>query len=103
MRASLWASIVLSLGGFNCLFAAPAITRITPPVAQPGDIVTIAGSGFGANPAALNVRFGPNRAPALTVAATQITVQVPTGQPLGPTQVTVSSSNALSFIAAARS
>src|SRR5262249_45283421 len=82
---------------------APAITRITPPVAQPGDVVTIAGSGFGTNPALLNVRFGPNRAPALTATATQITVQVPTGQPLGPTQVTVSSSNSLSFVAAARS
>jgi RHS repeat-associated protein len=58
------------------------------------------GSGFGSNPALLNVRFGPNRAPALTASPTQITAQVPNGQPLGPTQVTVSSSNALTYIAA---
>jgi RHS repeat-associated protein len=86
-----------------CALAAPTITGISPPVGQPGDVVTISGSGFGANPAALIVQFGPNRAPAITATPSQITVQVPTGQPLGPTTVTVSGSNTVSFVAAYRS
>jgi RHS repeat-associated protein len=103
MRASSWGSAILSASFLGCLFAAPNITRILPPVGQPGDVVTISGTGFGTNPALLNVRFGPNRAPALTASPSQITVQVPNGQPLGLTQVTVSSSNGLTFITGYRS
>ncbi len=95
--------LVLSVIFLRLSSAAPAITRIAPPVGQPGDIVTISGSGFGTNPALLIVKFGPNRAPALTASPSQITVQVPTGQPLGTTQVTISSSNALPFVTAYRS
>jgi len=106
MRASFGTVTILMFVRLS--YSAPVLTRILPPVGQPGDVVTITGSGFGTNPATLNVRFGPNRAPALTASPTQITVQVPNGQPLGPTQVTVSSgsassgnaSNALTYITA---
>lgn len=72
--------------------ATPTLTRITPFFGQPGDIVTITGNGFATDPAQNIVRFGPNRAPVLSASATQLVVQVPNGQPLGTTNVTVSPS-----------
>ena len=41
------------------VFAAPSLTRITPFFGQPGDVVTITGSGFSTDPAQNIVRFGP--------------------------------------------
>ncbi|HKV33738.1 MAG TPA: RHS repeat-associated core domain-containing protein [Pyrinomonadaceae bacterium] len=69
--------------------AAPILTRITPFFGQPGDIVTITGSGFSTAAAQNVVRFGPNRAPVLSASPTQLVVQIPNGQPLGATNVTV--------------
>lgn len=69
--------------------AAPTLTRITPFFGQPGDVVTITGSGFAIDPGQNIVRFGPNRAAVLSANATQLVVQVPNGQPLGTTNVTV--------------
>jgi hypothetical protein len=74
----------------SVLFAAPTITGIAPPVGQAGDIVTITGAGFSGDPKQNIVKFGPNRAPVLASTAATLTVQVPNGQPLGPTNVTVS-------------
>ena len=85
------------------LHAAPTISRIAPIAAQPGDVVTITGSGFNPDPSQINVRFGPNRAPVLSAIAMSLTVQVPNGQPLGSTRVTVDGSNGLTFITIVRS
>jgi IPT/TIG domain-containing protein/uncharacterized protein DUF6531 len=83
--------------------AAPTISRIAPFSGQPGDQVTITGAGFNPDPTQIDLRFGPNRAPVLSSTGTTLTARVPNGQPLGPTQVTVDSSNARSFITIARS
>ncbi|MBI1927158.1 IPT/TIG domain-containing protein [Candidatus Poribacteria bacterium] len=90
----------------SLLFAAPTITQITPFSGQPGDVVTIKGSGFSTDPTQNEVRFGPNRAAVRSATATQLTVQVPTGQPLGTTNVTVTfggTSNSKPFICIMRS
>lgn len=91
------------LGVSATVSAAPSISRIAPFYGQPGDIVTIQGSGFGADPAMINVRFGPNRAAVLSATPTALTVQVPHGQPLGNTNVTVDGSNSVRFITRLRS
>lgn len=83
--------ILVSLS-LSIISAAPTLTRITPFFGQPGDIVTITGSGFSTDSAQNIVRFGPNRAPVLSASSTQLTVQVPNGQPLGNTNVTVAPS-----------
>src|SRR5881409_2779066 len=70
-------------------FSQSTITSIRPVVGQPGDIVTISGSGFSTAPATNTVRYGPNRAPVVSATATSLSVQVPTGQPLGQTNVNV--------------
>ncbi len=90
----------------SLLFATPTITQITPFSGQPGDVVTIKGSGFSTDPTQNEVRFGPNRAVVRSATATQLTVQVPTGQPLGTTNVTVTfsgTSNSKPFICIMRS
>ncbi len=87
----------------SLLLAAPTISQISPALGQPGDVVTITGSGFGANPAQIDARFGPNRAPVLSASGSSLSVQVPNGQPLGPTKFTVDGSNSLSFITIVRS
>ncbi len=69
--------------------AAPTLTRISPFFGQPGDIVTITGSGFSTDATQNIVRFGPNRAAVLSASETQVVAQVPNGQPLGATSVTV--------------
>src|SRR5260370_25489412 len=75
--------------------AAQSISGISPIAGQAGDVVKINGSGF---PTMMVVKFGPNRASVLASTATQLTVQVPNGQPLGPTSVTVGGSPGRSFI-----
>jgi hypothetical protein len=77
------------------LSAAPTITRITPALARPGDIVTVTGSGFSLDPSQIDARFGPNRAPVLSSTGTTLSVQVPNGQPYAPTQVSVDGSNSM--------
>lgn len=74
----------------SIIFAAPTLSRITPFYGQPGDVVTITGNGFAVDPGQDIVRFGPNRAAVLSANATQLVVQVPNGQPLGTTRLTVS-------------
>ncbi len=98
--------LVRAAGLVFCLItfaAAQSITGITPFTGQAGDVVTIHGSGFPANPAQATVKFGPNRAPVLTATSTQLTVQIPYGQPLGPTSVTVNGSSGRAFITTTRS
>src|SRR5260370_10178618 len=80
--------------------AAQSISGISPIAGQAGDVVKINGSGFAAT---MVVNFGPKRASVLASTATQLTVQVPNGQPLGPTSVTVGGSAGRSFITIARS
>jgi hypothetical protein len=85
---------------FNCstlLLAAPTITRITPTLGRPGDLVTVTGSGFSLDPSQIDARFGPNRAPVLSSTGTTLTLQVPNGQPYAPTQVSVDGSNSALF------
>src|SRR5262249_53296915 len=64
---------------------------ISPAFGHPGDVVQISGSGFDPNPSNDVVRFGPNRAAVLSATSSQLTVQVPNGQPLGPTIVSLNS------------
>jgi RHS repeat-associated protein len=101
------AKFVLRAAGLtSCLInlaAAQSITGITPFTGQVGDVVTINGSGFPTSLGQIVVKFGPNRAPLLTATATQLTVRVPHGQPLGPTSVTVNDSSGRAFITTTRS
>ncbi|MGO9272697.1 MAG: DUF6531 domain-containing protein [Terriglobia bacterium] len=79
---------------------AQSVNSITPAFGHPGDVVVLGGSGFDSSDV---VQFGPNRAPVLT-AGTDLTVQVPSGQPLGPTIVSVNgSSTGLTFHTVANS
>lgn len=82
------------------LLAQPTINSISPFFGQPGDVVTITGSGFNSDPAANEVRFGPNRAPVLSASGNSLRVQVP--HQLGTTQATVTvdgdASNSIRFI-----
>jgi len=103
MRAT---SVIRTSGLAVCLIslaAAQSITGITPFTGQAGDVVTINGSGFPANPGQATVKFGPNRAPVLNASPTRLTVQIPYGQPLGPTSVTVNGSSGRPFITTTRS
>src|SRR3954447_5766733 len=79
------------------LCSAATITRLSPTLGRPGDVISIAGSGFAADPAQIDVRFGPNRAPVLSSNGDTLTVQVPNGQPYAPTQVSVDGGNSLTF------
>src|SRR3954451_13396334 len=84
-------SVVLCAFGFTAAYGSPAVNGISPAFGHPGDVVTLSGSGFNPNAADNVVNFGPNRAPVLSASPTQLTVQVPNGQPLGPTTVSVNS------------
>src|ERR1041385_275783 len=68
---------------------AASVTGISPALGHPGDVIQVNGSGFDTNPSNNVVRFGPNRAPVFSATAVQLIVQVPNGQPLGPTVVSV--------------
>jgi hypothetical protein len=81
--------------------AAPTVTGVVPPLGHPGDIVKINGNGFDPTPSNNIVRFGPNRAAVQAATSTQLTVQVPNGQPLGPAIVRVSGSAGPTFQVAA--
>jgi hypothetical protein len=77
--------------------AQPVITRVTPAFGQPGDVVTVTGTGFQPAAGAVNARFGPNRAPVVSASPSEVKVQVPNGQPLGGTRLSIDGSNGLSF------
>ena len=77
--------------------AAATISSISPPIGHAGDVVQLNGSGFDTNSSNDVVRFGPNRAPVLAATSTQLTVQVPNGQPLGPTTVSLNGANGPRF------
>lgn len=79
--------LLLLLSYSSLLFAVPAITGTSTFRAQPGDVITITGSGFSTNPVQNIVLFGPNRAPVLAATSTSLTVQVT--KLLGFNQVTV--------------
>jgi hypothetical protein len=57
--------------------AGPAVTSVTPSTVQPGDTVTITGSGFNAVASGNEVLFGTTRALVVTATGTQLTVVVP--------------------------
>ena len=78
--------------------AAVTVMGIVPPLGHPGDVVKINGSGFDLTASNNIVRFGPNRAAVLSATATQLTIQVPNGQPLGPTIVSVNGTSGPRFI-----
>src|SRR5207344_204528 len=82
LAVTLWVVLVSFCAPMS--LASPLITGISPPLGRPGDILTINGSGFDSDPAKNVVRFGPNRAAVLTATPTQLIVQLPNGQPLGP-------------------
>ncbi len=84
-------------------FAAPSISSISPIAGHAGDVIHINGTGFDPTLANNIVKFGPNRAPVLAATATQLTVQVPNGQPLGSTTVSVSGVSGPKFLTAASS
>ena len=44
-------ALLLPLGFPSLLLAAPTLTQLTPAFGQPGDVVTITGSGFALDPA----------------------------------------------------
>src|SRR5262249_44559660 len=88
---------------WQLLLAAPTIIAVAPALGQPGDVVTIRGSGFPTDPAQIDVRFGPNRAPVLSSTVTELVVQVPNGQSLAETRVIVNGSNPRPFFTIARS
>ena len=73
---------------------AQSVSGVNPAFGHPGDVVTLSGSGFASNDV---VRFGPNQAPVLTATGSDLTVQVPNGQPLGPTLVSVNGNNGPTF------
>src|SRR5215472_19219162 len=68
---------------------AASITSVVPALGHPGDVLQINGSGFDTNASNDVIRFGPNRAAVFSVTSTQLMVQVPNGQPLGPTIVSL--------------
>ncbi len=97
------AALVLLLSLSSLAPAAPTISQIIPFRGQPGDVVTIRGSGFDTDPASNDVRFGPNRAAVRSASPTELSVQIPPGQPVSFTNVTVSdptgaTSNSWSFL-----
>ena len=101
--------IICVCGGLTpYLCEAATLTKLSQPIGQPGDVITITGAGFSTDPSLNDVRFGPNRAPVRSASSTQLVVQIPNGQPLGPTSVKVSiqggpPSNGVSFITTMRS
>ena len=78
---------LLAAGSFTRVSAQTAVRvdRIEPPIAKPGDIVTLRGVGL--NTPYVFVIFGGVYAPALSVSATAITVRVPPTLPSGITYV----------------
>jgi RHS repeat-associated protein len=79
------------------LAAAPVVNGVVPPLGHPGDVVKINGSGFNTTPSQNLVLFGPNQAAVLSATPTQLTVQVPNGQPLGPAKVSVNGASGPTF------
>lgn len=81
----------------------PVLASIVPPKAEAGQTVTVSGSGFGADPARLVVRFGPAAGTILSATETQIAVTIPEAVAATTTDVSVSveargaRSNALFF------
>ena len=58
--AAALAPLLLAVSFPSLLHSAPHIKKITPRVAEPGDVITIDGSGFSADPADNIVRVGNN-------------------------------------------
>jgi uncharacterized protein (TIGR03437 family) len=77
----------------------PSITAISPDSGNPGAIVTILGSGFGASAGSGTVTFNGVAATPNKWSSASITVAVPAGASTGPVLVTVGSatSNAVKF------
>ncbi len=77
----------------------PTITSVTPPATQTSGIVTIVGSGFGANQSNSSVTFNGAWGSATSWSDTSLTVSVPINATTGPLTVTVDgvSSNAVTF------
>ena len=87
--AILAASLLLPALGF-----AQSVTGVNPAFGHPGDVVMLSGSGLASDDV---VRFGPNQAAVLTATGSDLMVQVPSGQPLGPTTVSVNGNNGPTF------
>jgi hypothetical protein len=56
---------------------APVITSVTPPKAEPGQTVTVAGTGFDTDAASNTVRFGDQTGEVTSASDTQLAVTVP--------------------------
>ncbi len=76
---------LLLLVAFAVGFAqAPRITSFTPAAAKPGDVVTLAGTGFNTTAANNVVFFGATRATVTAASTTSLTVTVPIGATYAP-------------------
>jgi uncharacterized delta-60 repeat protein len=62
----------------------PIITSFSPTSAKPGDIITLAGTGFNSNASNNVVFFGPTQGVVLSATATSVMVTVPTGATYAP-------------------
>jgi hypothetical protein len=71
------------------LAGAPTITGINPAAGPAGTPVTITGTGFSANPADIQVRFGDTPAQVISSTLTSIQTAVPAGTVAGPVNVVV--------------
>jgi len=69
--------------------AAPVITSVTPPKAEPGQTVTIAGSGFDPDTEDNAVRFGKQTGKVTSASETQLAVTVPESLAVADTGVLV--------------
>src|SRR6185295_19139973 len=82
-------STLIGLLGSGATAQIPAISSVTPPGAQIGSSVTLAGVNFGATPAANIVFFGGVRANVTAASASSLTLTVPAGAAYAPITVTV--------------
>jgi hypothetical protein len=68
---------------------APVITSVIPPKAEPGQTITITGTGFDPRPAGDAVRFGEQAGEVTSASETQIAVTVPPSLPVADIGVRV--------------
>lgn len=73
-----WTSSV-DLNGVYTYITPPALKSVSANAGAPGDVITIKGSGFGADPSKIKVSFNGTLGTLNTVADTSLNVTVPTG------------------------